>query len=566
MSIRCHIPAVIVLITLSTTGNAQEVVFDAQVWNSPSGPPNVFDSSPFVVSGFDTRGNERNLYGVDVMLTTEILVTGTFLGIPTSDYSIDVSGGFRVADAITSTVEANTSRTSSIIPGSFFFQLAGTLTSPLVFTSSGMWPAGDLNRFVDVSSVTLPFSVAPNLNVEVSGGPVTSLHSSALVRSSIRLTYLDEPRIQRVGLAWNVPVPRSFTVLRFVDEDLLLTELGETRPADVSAPAREEIFERVVSTFEHVGIQNIEFENRFVAGATNVYFADSPYGPGAGGGEAFTGVDRFNQRLSDGVVVFLSESLEKDAETAAHELGHAFGLRHVGSEDGRELMDSTFVPLLEETFLNSVRPIADRGESRTHNPVYHLEHYIDGTSSRRLAELGIEPGEWDRRDESEMARLAIRLGFEGSDHDLFGVHVLTRVPGGSDSIFEQLAFYEEVSLFHLSQQSWTIDRGDELYIVAASALGGELDVVLSTGNPFELNRRGIIAMRGTWPVMFHKVTGASEYATIAEGVARVNPVPEPPIMALAGFAGLTLQRLRELPSAKRKRALGGTGLWPSRLV
>ncbi len=295
------------------------------------------------------------------------------------------------------------------------------------------------------------------------------------------------------------------------------------------------------------GIIHVSIVDGFVDGGTNIYFADS-LGTSLLG-EAFTGIDQFNQRFEDGVAVFLTGDTELDAEDAAHELGHALGLRHVNPSvaddpDNLSIMDYDVVSGDTEKFINAVSEITeppdepDKGTGLFHNPVYHLKRYVDGFSHDDLVAQGIMPGDWDLlpSEGGSASRIDVSLDFGGFDQDLFDVHILAG-SSGREEAFTELAGFASLSLSELEQLSWTLDVGTTFRLLAASIAGGNLDVMLAMGDPFNPSNLGVLSLLGNHPTLLQLVTDSqSGFMTLAPATLHGTAVPEPSTLALLALS------------------------------
>jgi len=360
-----------------------------------------------------------------------------------------------------------------------------------------------------------------------------------------------------VGLAWGDDVPRAYsTVTDLAGNVSSVSGAGTTMAATVDQTTRTDIRERLEEMFLDSGIENVEIVDGFVAGGTNIYFAD----PLAGTellGTAFTGIDQFNRDLEGGVVVFLTGTAERDARSAGHELGHAFGLRHVNPSaaddpNNRSLMDYDFALGNFEEFINAVSEIteppndATAGTGVLHNPLYHLRRYVDGVSHADLVAEGIMPGAWDLvpGEGGAAARLDVSLDFGGFDQSLFDVLILAGFPGEP---LTELAGFASLSLSELEQLSWTLDMSASLRLLAASSQGGPLDVVLATGDPFDASNLGVMSLLGDNSTSLQFITDSlGGFTTLASATLSGSVVPEPSTLLLGALTsvGLLMRRRR----------------------
>ncbi len=171
-----------------------------------------------------------------------------------------------------------------------------------------------------------------------------------------------------VGLAWDEDVPRAYSTKTDETGNVdTFVSAGTTAAGYVDEATRMEIRQRLAGIYLDAGIEHISFVDGFVEGATNIYFADQLPGSNLLG-DAFTEIDQYNKRHDDGVVVFLTGSTDAAVVSAAHELGHAFGLRHVnpGPEwdpGDIEVMDYHISTGVDETFINATTEIKDLSQN-----------------------------------------------------------------------------------------------------------------------------------------------------------------------------------------------------------
>jgi uncharacterized membrane protein len=328
---------------------------------------------------------------------------------------------------------------------------------------------------------------------------------------------------QIVALAWDENVPHAYWTM--TDETGSVETFhgeGSTAAAIVDPGTRLEIRGRLEQMFSDAGIEHVSIVDGFVEGATNVYFANPLPGSNLLG-HAFTGIDQFNSKHKGGVAIFITGDTELDAETVGHEVGHTFGLRHINPPSAidpfnLELMDYDYNEIADyETFLNGVSEIREPpddplpGPGLSHNPVYHLKRYVDHVGHDQLASVGIIGGQWDLLPSqgglSDLAQrtLGARIEFGESDIPLYDVHVFAGVSTRGDPVTE-LASFASLSLQDLEEVWWTLEKGTVLQLLAASSAGGDLDVILATGDPFDPSTRGAQAFPGNSAVSLQLVT------------------------------------------------------------
>jgi hypothetical protein len=335
-----------------------------------------------------------------------------------------------------------------------------------------------------------------------------------------------------IGLAWGAAIPTAFS-RNFFGE--LIVVPGTTPAAIVSPAVRSNIRQRVAQMFADSGIQKIRVVDGEVPGETNVYFSDRlAIYPGLLG-IAYEGIDQFNRTDNSNVAVFLTGDTELDAEVAAHEIGHSLGLRHVnppalGDPNNLEIMDYDDKPGDRERFINTVSEVTEPPDCRdlkcrqgiNHNPLYHLKRYIDGVSHADLVTQGIRPGDWDLMPDEggNPNHVGLRLDFGDFDTQLHNVQILTK-QSDFENVLIPLQSFDSITIAELEKLSWNLPLGTTVDLYAASQAGGEQDLVLARGNPFEDANLGVAASLGDLgTVSLQKITDlAGSFETLANGTA-----------------------------------------------
>jgi len=159
--------------------------------------------------------------------------------------------------------------------------------------------------------------------------------------------------------------------------------------AQVSETYRTATTSKIQAIFDRSGVYNIEWVLSDSSDAIVVYFCKL-INPDLLGYSLQN--DRFNSERRGKTIVFVDERFpdpDTDAQTAAHEIGHLLGLRHV-SPSADEVMNSNggnAAPRFTNTVSNITDPLnvgANVLVPQTHNPLYHLLRYVDGWSPERL--------------------------------------------------------------------------------------------------------------------------------------------------------------------------------------
>ena len=296
---------------------------------------------------------------------------------------------------------------------------------------------------------------------------------------------------QKIFLAFGLPSSFNLLVPAAFGKVWPIVISGSIPAATVSDSYRNSVTSQIKDIFSRSGVRNIEWTTSDSGDAIAVYFCP-PVNPELLG-YAKPPVDRFNSKRRGEVIVFVNETLPNlDAESAAHEVGHALGLRHINppaatDPSDNEVMDLDFSSAPE--FINTVSGVTDFPWISTHNPRYHLLRYVDGWSRAQLQASGVNPGTWDYG-----STIKTRFSFQNDNLRLYNITVFAS--GGSTESSFALEQIPSATLAELSGRSFTVPEGVGIVLLASSTTNGLPDVISSTGDAFSSTNQ-IIAASGT---------------------------------------------------------------------
>lgn len=337
----------------------------------------------------------------------------------------------------------------------------------------------------------------------------------------------------KVVLAWGESAPASITQVDiFGTERTVTNPFGSTPAFSAASTFQESVRAHVQQQFTDSGIEGVVVVNgNSEEGATNVYFAP-PMGNTLG--QAVSGIDRFNLNSTGEVITFVQSNIEIDAETVTHEVGHALGLRHVNPDGvgALSVMDYDIAAGDIEVFSNSVTEVTEpptatgSPQGFTHNPLYHLKHYVDGVPQSELEVMGIMPGDWDRKS---LILNPLELEFDFAlreDLTLYDVTVLKVPSDPSESTI--LSTFPEITLGELELETFSIMESEGLSLLASSTDGGDFDISLALGNPFNENALVAYPADGVNSYFLQMESSApAGFETLTSFMVMATAVPEP---------------------------------------
>jgi hypothetical protein len=336
------------------------------------------------------------------------------------------------------------------------------------------------------------------------------------------------PPPQKVFFAWNQTVPQLVKNLPDrIGVDLPVIMSG-SMPAYLinDGETRELVEQKVRNIFLSAGITNLEFVSSPDADTTSIYFAP-PLATSIGGVDNATGgiarTDRFNEKRAGIATLFMSN---RYFDGATINTDH---LQHVNPNGVNEIMDYEWGAGISSSPSDIIDFQTNQPTGLTHNPLYHLERYIDGYSNRQAGSYDVSP--------NATSTESLRLGF-GEEMTLFDLYLLAQDEGSE--IATVLAHFDTVTLAQIEEMTFSVAVGTNLKLVAASSSEGSLDIVLASGDPFAST--GIVFLEGGASGQLFRFSGLN-YIEVTN--ATVDLVPEPSSTLLCSVTGALLLSCRQ---------------------
>ncbi len=371
---------------------------------------------------------------------------------------------------------------------STYLTLSGGVLQATPEAEPGVWSSGTLVYEGGVAFDTLTFTFVQNgdnagtviHNVEVDPAPVV---------------YLD--------FSTAIPVDYYVATVASTGHQFSATRVGTEPLGAFTAAQMTSIVAAVQAIFDRSGVAVYVTDDQPDSGTyhtvrfTSTELTYDTNGAAAGGGarllgQAYMGVDRYNDNDSDIVAVLMDGSDDQNllVETVAHELGHALGLRHVNPTPGAstEVMDyqDSAAPVFVSTPAAVTEPPVDgqAGTTTTHNPTYHLERFVVGRTDAELRAEGINPGTWDM---FQFTLFGVTINFSRLDVDLDEVVIVTNFDTGlTDNPDAQGTQFTYVASNVIEGDNITLNlpEGTEFRILASSTGSEEFDVEVNLdGDP-----------------------------------------------------------------------------------
>jgi probable HAF family extracellular repeat protein len=241
------------------------------------------------------------------------------------------------------------------------------------------------------------------------------------------------------------------------------------------------------------GLQSLRVTDVPTPDAVDVYFIDpfEPLEPHGFSGRVFFGAGDYGNKMSLGQVTVAIHQLNVDdvAETIAHEVAHTLGLEHLSAMQGytTDIMEAENHVQHPQIFHNAQFDVVDSYGNKTgdtSNPVFYLEHYIDGISRETLRQQNILPGTYDVDPPTVQEMISMLLSNGHSDQVLYDVTFATSSSDDGGAM-TAIAHFDTITLRNLSKIEFAVRDGDYFQVLAKSSISAALpDIVLATGDPF----------------------------------------------------------------------------------
>ncbi len=243
--------------------------------------------------------------------------------------------------------------------------------------------------------------------------------------------------------------------------------------------------------------------------------------------------DRNNNDPRGEAVVFVQpeDTFVELALAAAHEVGHLFGMRHVGicAHDVIEVMKQGNLanPEFIMRFDDCKRDFDDDNPyEHSHNTFYYAKRWLDGVEPP-----GSEKGTWDEEPSGVAPLYEWRVSIDDPERTVYQVDVVANLQGLglSDGIplgGTVIAHYDAITLAELGQQGFVFPEGVVIQVYGATTPDGPMDCALSKGDPSQVQNL-VFSVSEPEPVAFLQAAdGNDSFVTLALASTSSIIIPE----------------------------------------